>query len=89
MTTWQRVDDYLEGCDMDDDIQGFRVWLRALDAECLKRFDVSVFDLEDVLWRAHFDSGLSPLDAFDHELEAGSFPMLEEYGEDEDEHADW
>ncbi len=71
-----RMTDYLD--EADDE---FEAWLSELDAECLDRFDLSVFDLEDCLWRSHFDAGLTPSEALDYELEAGSFTGLGGYDE--------
>jgi hypothetical protein len=73
----ERMANYLNG----ETNEAFEGWMLELDAECEDRFDLSVFDLEDCLWRSHFDDGLEPGEALDYEIEAGSFTGLGEYDE--------
>lgn len=45
MTQHERAIEYAEG-DAD-----FAAWLSVVDAECLERVGLSIFDFEDVCWR--------------------------------------
>lgn len=45
--------------------RGFAMFLLAADARSRRHHGVSIFDLEDALWRDFYDEGLSPAEALD------------------------
>jgi len=61
-------DDYKDYAGGDND---FESWLRAVDALCVAKVGLSIFDLGDYLWRDAFDDELTPLEAFRNFAEDG------------------
>jgi hypothetical protein len=47
------------------DDRGFAMFLLVTDYRCCRHHCVSIFDLEDALWRDFYDEGLSPAEALD------------------------
>lgn len=43
----------------------FALFLLVVDARCRRHQGVSIFDLEDALWRDFYDDGITPAEALD------------------------
>lgn len=62
--------------------QEFREWLASVSRLCVKRFDLQLDDLPDMLTRSSFDAGASPEEFFGDEV----VPLVrEQFGELSDE----
>lgn len=63
----------------------FNAWMKQLDKYVMSTVGVGVFDLEDYSWRACFEAGDSPKEAFDEARLEGAFTGMEDFDNDEED----